>query len=285
MPLLVRVLIGLVLSALVAVPGRLKGSLSDSGLAGAFLTGTAIYALGGPVWWGLLIVFFVASSALSHYRKIDKAEVARDFEKGGTRDMGQVLANGGLGSLLAVAYGLTGKPFLFAAFLGAMATVTADTWATELGVLSPSTPRLITTGRLVPRGTSGGVSAAGTVASAAGGLLIGFAALLLTAAAHVLGAPVAATAGLPWARLAPAILLAATAGGLAGSLFDSLLGATIQVIYYSEARHKETERRIDPDGTPNRYLRGLRWMNNDWVNFLASAAGALVAAGVWHVLV
>ncbi|HHQ47562.1 MAG TPA: DUF92 domain-containing protein [Acidobacteria bacterium] len=283
MDLLPRALAGFVLSGLVAVPGWRKGSLSRSGLAGAFLTGTAIYALGGPVWWGLLIVFFVAGSALSHYRTADKAEVARDFEKGGTRDLGQVLANGGMGALLAAAYGLTGLPMLFAAFLGAMATVTADTWATELGVLSRSQPRLITTGRPVPRGTSGGVSLTGTLASAAGGLLIGAAALLLIAAARLLGAPVA-VAGLPWPRLVPSVLLAATLGGLAGSLFDSLLGATVQAIYYSESRHKETERAVDPDGTPNRSVRGLRWMNNDWVNFLASAAGALAAAAVWHLL-
>jgi len=151
-------------------------------------------------------------------------------------------------------------------------------------VLSRSRPRLITTGRPVRRGTSGGVSAAGTLASAAGGLLIGLAALGLAMAARLAGAPVAALEGLPWPRVAAVLPLAGTLGDLGGSLFDSLLGATIQVTYYSEGRSKETERAVDPDGTPNRYLRGLRWMNNDWVNFLASVAGSLVAAAVWAAL-
>ncbi len=285
MDLLLRAVAGLLLSAAVTVPGHLKGSLTRSGLAGALVTGTVIFACGGAVWWGLLVVFFVASSALSRYRRADKEEVARDFEKGGTRDLGQVLANGGLGALLAVAWCLTGNPVLFAAFVGAMATVTADTWATELGVLSRSAPRLVTTWRRVPRGTSGGVSVAGTVASVAGGLAIGGACLLLLLAVRApdrVPVEVQTTGGL---RVPVAILLGAGVGGLAGSLFDSLLGATVQGIYHSRSRGKETERAVEPDGIPNVPVRGFRWMNNDRVNFLASAAGALAAAAVWRLVV
>ena len=70
----------------------------------------------------------------------------------------------------------------------------------------------------------------------------------------------------------------AALAGLAGSLFDSLLGATVQAIYYSTNREKETEKVIDPDGTPNTPLRGWRWLDNDWVNFISSGVGAALAA-------
>ncbi len=80
------------------------------------------------------------------------------------------------------------------------------------------------------------------------------------------------------------LLPVAGAGGLAGSLFDSLLGATVQAIYYSSSRQKETEKKIDPDGTPNTLVRGWRWLDNDLVNFLSSLVGAAVAALVWGVI-
>ena len=67
-------------------------------------------------------------------------------------------------------------------------------------------------------------------------------------------------------------------GGLAGSLFDSLLGATVQAIYFCDRCVKETERVIHRCGTHARHLRGWRWLDNDLVNLLSSAGGAVVAS-------
>jgi uncharacterized protein (TIGR00297 family) len=269
--------LGVVLSGLIAFAAYWRGSLSRSGVAGALLVGTAIFGFGGLVWGALLVIFFVLSSLLSHYKETAKADLAEKFDKGHRRDLGQTLANGGAGALLALAYRLHPDPAWLAAFVGAMATVNADTWATELGVLSRRPPRLITTWQAVERGTSGGVSGLGTLATLAGALTIGLAALGGLALDGLFGGPGLALAG--WALL-PAALL----GGLAGSLFDSLLGATVQAIYYSARRHKETEKRIDPDGTPNTRLRGWRWLNNDGVNFVSSLAGALVGVLAWWIL-
>ena len=73
-------------------------------------------------------------------------------------------------------------------------------------------------------------------------------------------------------------------GGLAGSLSDSLLGATVQGIYYSPSREKETEKRFEADGSQNQHLRGWRWLGNDWVNLFSSLVGAGVAAASWRLL-
>jgi uncharacterized protein (TIGR00297 family) len=273
--------IGLVVSTAIGAGGYVKGALARSGMVGAMLVGTAIFGFGGWVWGMVLITFFVLSSALSTYKASLKETLAEKFAKGSRRDLGQTLANGGLGALIALLAWTLQDSGLLVAFVGAMATVNADTWATELGVLSRRPPRLITTGKVVEPGTSGGVSPLGTLATLAGGASIGVATALFLGIDKALGgrgfAPVAATA---W-RGALGLTLAATVGGLAGSLLDSLLGATVQAIYYSHGRAKETEKPIDPDGTPNEHVRGWAWLTNDWVNFISSGFGALVALGIW----
>lgn len=268
---------GLALSTLIAAVAYALKTLNEGGTLGAVVTGTCIFAFGGWTWGLLLIAFFITSSLLSRYRARDKRSLeAEKFDKGSKRDMAQALANGGVGALLALAHLLWPYPWLLAAFVAAMATVNADTWATELGVLSKRPPHLITSSKPVAVGTSGGITALGTGASAAGALLIGAIAALLLGGRALLGQAAEISAIQTIALLAVALL-----GGVAGALFDSLLGATLQVIYYSPTRQKETEKQIDPDGTPNQYQRGLRWLNNDVVNLLSSLFGAAVGATVF----
>jgi uncharacterized protein (TIGR00297 family) len=268
--MLLRLLLGLLLSTLLGYAGYARRSLSGSGVLGAVLVGTIIFGLGGPAWGALLVVFFVSSSALSHFKEAGKATVAEKFSKGSRRDLAQALANGGVGVLAALGSALWPHPLWWVGFVGAMATVNADTWATELGVLSRSAPRLVTTGQSVEPGTSGAVTATGTLAALAGAALIG-----LVAAGFDL------FAGRPAGQVATLLLLAAI-GGLLGSLLDSLLGATVQAIYCCDACRKETERHpLHTCGAPTRRVRGWRWMNNDWVNFISSAGGAGVAISFW----
>jgi uncharacterized protein (TIGR00297 family) len=266
-----QLVVGLLLSGVVGGLGYWRQVLTISGVVGAVLVGTLIFGFGGWIWGLLLITFFVSSSWLSHYRRADKAAVAEKFAKGSRRDLGQALANGGLGAVLAVAFARFPDPLFFAAFLGAMATVNADTWATELGILSRVPPRLVTTGKVVPPGTSGGVTRLGIWASLAGALLIGALATALTQIGSLLG-------GNHWQLEAISYPLLAIAGGFVGSLFDSLLGATVQRIYYCDRCRKETESPIHHCGQPTRPLRGWPWLNNDVVNFVASLLGGLVAA-------
>jgi uncharacterized protein (TIGR00297 family) len=268
-----RLLLGLALAALVGYLGYRRGALTPGGVLGAILVGGAAVGLGGWAWGALVVLFFLASSALSRYKEAQKERLAEKFSKGARRDLAQALANGGVAALLAAAHAFAPHPALWAAFAGALAAVNADTWATELGVLSRAQPRLITTGRPVETGTSGGITWRGTGAALAGAGLIGLAAGLFG---------LAEGGGL--ARLA-AVAAAATVGGLAGSLADSLLGATVQAIYFCPRCGKETERHpAHTCGEATRQVRGWRWLDNDWVNFFCSVVGALAAAGVWWVM-
>ena len=254
-------------SALVVALAFWRGSLSRSGAVGAAVVGTLTFGLGGWQWGVLLGLFFVSSSMLSHFKEGEKRAAAEKFDKGHRRDMGQVVANGGIGALIALMSALVLSDVWYPFFIGIMATVTADTWATELGTLSRRPPRLITDGRVVEVGTSGGVSWLGTFVSLAGGGIIGIAASIMDS------------------RLIILFALIGAVGGLAGSLFDSLLGATVQRIYYCETCQKDTERQLHKCGTQTRPLRGWPWLNNDLVNFFASIVGGGVALGLWMLLV
>ncbi len=260
-----QLIVAFVLSGLIVALAVWRGSLAQSGAVGALIIGTLTFGFGGWQWGVLLALFFVSSSLLSHYKEKEKQAVAEKFDKGHRRDIWQVFANGGFGAIVAVLSVIFPSPYWFPVFVGVMGTVTADTWATELGTLSKKPPRLITTGRVVVVGTSGGITVFGTAVSFIGGFLIGF------------------TAGLLMRNGFVGLALAGAIGGLAGSLFDSLLGATIQQIYYCDVCEKETEKKLHC-GQPTRPLKGYRWMNNDLVNLLASIFGGFTAVVVYHLL-
>jgi len=105
---MLQLLVGFLLSLAIALAAYQRRALSGSGAAGTVAVGTAIFGAAGLEWGLLLVTFFVTSSALSRYQETRKEAVAEKFAKSSRRDLGQVLANGGLGALLAVAYRVLG---------------------------------------------------------------------------------------------------------------------------------------------------------------------------------
>lgn len=252
-----RTLVGFALACLIALAAWHARSLSRSGAVAAVVVGTVCIAAG---WgWGiLLIAFFVVSSALSRvgeHGKIRRTEAI--VAKGGERDAVQVLANGGLYAL-AAALSLV-VPWMGWAALGAgaLAAAAADTWGTEVGTLASSPPRLITTWRTVPAGTSGGITIAGLIATVAGALFIGVIAWLL--------------------RWPVQVAIAAAVGGVAGALADSLIGALWQGRRWCARCEMSTERAVHACGAVTQHAGGARWLDNDAVNVLSGALGAVVA--------
>jgi uncharacterized protein (TIGR00297 family) len=180
--------------------------------------------------------------------------------KRGARDAWQVLANGGVFVVAAVASSATASDVFAAAALGALASSMADTTATEVGSAIGGVPRSIISGQKVSVGFSGGVTAAGTVAMLAGSAIVGMIALGL---------------GLSWR-----VVLAGSVGGVAGGLADSLLGALLQERRVCPACGAQTERQLHPctsAGVPTVLAGGLRRFDNDGVNLTSTVVGALVA--------
>lgn len=266
-------LIAYALAALIGYLGYRARALTLDGAVAACLVGGTVFGFGGLGCAILLILFFASSSLLSFFKSGDarKQRAAETFEKGGRRDAAQVIANGGVASLAALFLGLTSGStalLFFGAFVGAVAAATADTWATEIGVLSTSEPRLVTTGKPVPPGTSGGITWLGSLAAMTGALLLGLAAALMSLF------PIFSLPAVPPFSLALAGLL----GGTTGMLADSLLGATLQASYLCPQCDKPTESRVHSCGTSTELMRGLPMVNNDLVNVAGAAIGAIIGS-------
>ena len=257
-----QLLLGLIFAIIIAFAAYKLKSLDLSGAIAATVEGTLIFGLGGWKWAILLLAFFISSSALSKMFKARKKDLKEKFDKGSKRDAMQVIGNGGLAAIFAALnYFFPDALWTWLGFAAALAAVNADTWATELGVLNPSQPRLITNLKeKVEKGTSGGVSLIGTLAALAGSALIGVLAAIFTPNGSFLS-----------------IFAIVTIAGLAGALFDSYLGATVQAIYYCPVCEKETERHPKHlCGNQTQFKRGFGWLSNDWVNFGCAIVGVLV---------
>ena len=246
--------IGVLFAGAVALGALRARALSRSGALGAWIVGACVFGAGAWSYAAVLFAFFIPSTLLSRLGRARKKRLV-DIGKTGARDGGQVLANGGIAAACAVGAAALHQPALAAAFAGAFAAASADTWGTEIGTLLKAPPRSILTLRPLAPGLSGGITAGGTLAEIAG-------------ACAVAGVAAAVGIGAWWA---------VAAGGFAGAVADSLLGASLQELRYCPACKRNCETDPHVCGTPTRLVRGASWMNNDTVNACATAAGALVA--------
>jgi uncharacterized protein (TIGR00297 family) len=260
LPPLAAAALGPVIAALV----WRAGMLTTSGAVAAATLGS-LAAIAGLDWMVLLLTFFGTSVALGRVGRAEKQRrSAGVIEKSGPRDATQVLANGaifGLGAFFATDGSISTAAASVA--LGALASATADTWGTELGMLSRRAPRSILTWAALEPGMSGGVSAQGLLATVAGACSIALLAWLLSWPASV--------------------ATGAAVGGVIGAMADSVLGATLQQRRRSRRTGRLTERLREADGTPTVLAGGLQWLDNDGVNFAATLIGAGTAFQV-HVL-
>jgi len=259
--------------------GHSRNSLSTSGALLALIIGF-ILTLAHYSFFLSLLAFFVSSSKATKYKQEMKKQFEDDFKEGGQRNWLQVICNGGMAFELALLYlldiGSMDLPvdfrhhyrasWLEVAVLGAIACCNGDTWASELGsVLSRADPFLITTFKPVPRGTNGGVSVAGLLSSFVGGLVIGVAfytGVVLSCSGADLGQ----------ARPQLMIIILGGAGGLLGSLIDSLLGASLQFSGKDLKSGKIVE--VSREGVVP--ISGKMILDNHSVNLVSSILTALL---------
>jgi uncharacterized protein (TIGR00297 family) len=258
-PSLTSIIAGLLFGVVIAFLAYQARALTRSGAAAAAILGWIVFGLGGWDYTAVLLVFFITSSALSFAFKKQKSLLAEKHAKGSRRDYRQVLANGGASGIMVLMHFLfPDLSWLWWAYCAGLAAANADTWASELGVLSKSKPRLITSLEEVEMGTSGGITWIGTLAALTGAFIIAITAILF----HPAG-------------ILPVLIISLS--GLAGCMVDSWMGATVQAVYYCQICKKETEKHPTHScGAPTAQIRGLSWLDNDWVNAFCTSSGVFI---------
>jgi len=223
--------------------------LDFGGSAVTFFLALFIFGIGGWKWTIPILTFFILSSLLSKLAdKVNGETTQQIFEKGSKRDYKQVLANGGvplLVCILSVIIPLNIDWYLI--YLLAVSISTADTWSTEFGTLFARNVYMITSFKKVEAGISGGISVIGTV----GGII---------------GSIVIVLSGLLFVQLTTNQVFWIVLFAFGGNFVDSLLGASLQVIYKCSKCGKLTEKKTHCNMETN-YFKGIKFIDNDVVNF------------------
>jgi uncharacterized protein (TIGR00297 family) len=250
-----------------ALAAILLNAIDGRGFLASAVVGFAIIYGGGLTWFIVVAVFFTLGVAFTLYKYGYKKMIGAAQGKGGARNWPNILANGGVASAVAISNFFGASSQLAVLFLGAVSASAADTVATELGLLSTSEPRLITdlSTRVSP-GTSGGVSILGFVGAAFASLVIGAMGLAL----GIIPQPLI-------------VLPLCLVGGLAGTVVHSIIGAKVQRRGYCSICLKQTEA-LSHCGERTRVTGGIRFIENNVVNLLATITGAGTAVGLFTAL-
>jgi uncharacterized membrane protein len=233
----------------ISLIGYIARSLSASGAVAASLVGISIYV--GYEMKGLVVlgVFFGTSTVWSKYKKEKKGTLEDKVEKGDRRDWIQVLANGGIAASISLLSVFTDNPYLVYGFLISLAAANSDTWASEIGSLSKRSPIFILSFKR----------------ALGGALIIAYIGYLLFDLIDFYA------------------LLFITVFGFVGNVFDTLLGATVQVVYRCSVCKMETEKRYHC-GVNTEQQKGYLLFNNDVVNVASVLAATIIGGGLVHIL-
>lgn len=241
-----RILAGVILAFLFCSAAFLFRWLSLDGAYASAIAGTVVFGLGGLPATGILLLFFISSALVSKKYVLSIQETSHAYAEKIRRDGYQVWSNGFWFTLfILLTFIFEHDLFLFGA-LGAIATATADTWATELGSRRFEVQTYLINGfKKVRPGTDGGVSFPGTLASLTGSLLIAACSVYFFSMDFIYLIP---------------ILFA----GFLGCLADSYFGATFQ---------RENGSKEWPG-----LLKGITMdFDNNLVNLISSGLGSVVA--------
>ena len=228
-------LLALALNAVLISLAQRLPLLTRAGWVHAGILGSLLWGCLGLRGWLAVVIYLALGSLVTRLGFRTKQARGLAEARGGLRWPENVWCSAATGALLAGAAALApaAAPLLLVGFAASFAAKLADTFGSEIGKRWGRHTLLITTLRPVPPGTEGAISLEGTAASLVGSALM---------AALMLALGLLAGSG-AW--------LLVTLVGLAATLIESLIGASVQ--------------------------QRWGWLSNELVNGLQTAIAALLA--------
>jgi len=228
-----------------------RGRITETALgAVVVISGLCIWTQHVAVF-GSIVLMFVSSSVFTRLGTEKKSKLHNVRPEDAKRSWVQAICNLGPACAAVAVNAVVPNDYAEVAAFASIAAANADTWSSELGVLSRKQPRFILSRRVVHPGISGGVTAFGMLAACAGAVAI--AGVYALTHADMFGT---------WC-----IALA----GVAGSVFDSILGEKYQAGFRREGHASE----LFEHG--NHLQKGYTWMTNDVVNGITTSSIAIAS--------
>lgn len=266
-----RLPLALIIAGTIGYRGRRRKSLSQSGAVAGFFVGFLSFLC--SVRFGLtLFAFYLSGTRVTRY----KSDFKKKFEDGyksetGNRSAKQVLASSLPAVIVAVIYLICFKDdaaispqfvvrsSLNLSFLLFFAACAGDTFSSEIGIAMPGPGKnpvlILAPWRSVPRGTNGGVTVEGTLASIFGGTVIGM--------TYFIVGPEQSLSQL-W------LIIIGALGGLIGSVFDSALGMVLQASWYDSSTGRVLKEPPKIVSSSQRHICGVNYLSGETVNALSA---------------
>lgn len=255
--MILNLVLGVILGLFISVISYKFKLLNLTGAIATFFLAWIVFSFGQIKWTIPVLTFFIFSSLLSKTRKKINPNVNTYFQKNDVRDYVQVLANGGFPGILVLIHQIFPSELFYIAYVSAIAAVCSDTWSTEIGTMFNTKTFNIINFQKVEQGISGGVSLVGFIGAA-------------------LGAIVVIISALPWINNRKEIIIIIFFSGFWGNIFDSVLGSTLQGKFNCIVCNRSIENKFHC-GKNSVHAKGIKWLNNDTVNFAASLFGGFIS--------
>lgn len=260
-PVINGYLLAIVLTPLIIAFAYKKKALTSGGIILAVIMDVIITAALGNFGFAALITFFggsiVVDKIKKHGKKRTKNEAESIEKRGEYRDFVQVFANGGVATISALLYLVTGAELFVFAFVASLSEAFADTVASGVGFFAKRTYDIFKFRRCEP-GLSGGMSLLGTFSSLVASAIVALVAFL-------------------FGKINISGFIIIWLSGFLGGVFDSMLGSLLQVKYRCSVCEKIVEKESHC-GAPTQKYSGIRPVNNDSVNLFSTLFAAVLAS-------